>query len=236
MSQTTTQSFYETGDYLEHNQSWHTEDSPWKAGNILKILNRNQLQPKTVCEVGCGAGEILKQMSLGMSEDTQFYGYEISPQAFSMAQARENERTHFFLKDLLAEDPSVQFDLAMAIDVFEHVEDDFGFVRQLKERADYKIYHIPLDITVNGILQDKFMYGRKTVGHIHYYTKETALAILQDTGHEIIDHFYTADSLELPRKTLKSKVARIPRKLLYGLRPDLTVKLFGGFSLMVLAR
>ncbi|MFP4092009.1 MAG: class I SAM-dependent methyltransferase [Cyclobacteriaceae bacterium] len=232
----TSQQFYETGDYLEHNQSWHTEDSPWKAGNILKILKRNRIKPESICEVGCGAGEILRQMSLKLPKKTEFYGYEISPQAYEMSQSRENEHTHFFLKDLLAEDPSVRFDLVMAIDVFEHVEDDFGFVRKLKERGGYKIYHIPLDITVNGILQDKFMHGRKTVGHIHYYTKETALALLQDTGHEIIDWFYTADSLELPRKTFKSKVAKVPRKLLFGLRPDLTVKLFGGFSMMVLAR
>lgn len=232
----TSQQFYETGDYLEHNQSWHTEDSPWKAGNILKILKRNRIKPESICEVGCGAGEILRQMSLKLPKKTEFYGYEISPQAYEMSQSRENEHTHFFLKDLLSEDPSVRYDLVMAIDVFEHVEDDFGFVRKLKERGDYKIYHIPLDITVNGILQDKFMHGRKTVGHIHYYTKETALALLQDTGHEIIDWFYTADSLELPRKTLKSKVAKVPRKLMFGLRPDLAVKLFGGFSMMVLAR
>jgi hypothetical protein len=232
----TAQDFYESGDYLEHNQSWHTEDSPWKAGNILKMIRKNNISPKSVCEVGCGAGEILRQMSREMPSDTEFYGYEISPQAFEMSKSRENEHTHFFLKDLLAEDPSVQFDMVMAIDVFEHVEDDFGFVRKLKERATHKIYHIPLDISVNGILQDKFMHGRKTVGHIHYYTKETALALLRDTGHEIVDHFYTADSLELPRKTFKSKVAKVPRKLMFDARPDLCVKLFGGFSLLVLAR
>jgi len=237
MSQTmTAQSFYETGDYLKHNESWHTEDSPWKASNILKILRRNQLQPQTVCEVGCGAGEILRQMSRELPDTTRYFGYEISPQAYEMSKDRENEQTSFYLRDLLEEDDSVRYDLVMSIDVFEHVEDDFGFVRKLKDRGEYKIYHIPLDISVNGILQDKFMYGRKTVGHIHYYTKETALAILEDTGHEIIDYFYTADSLELPRKTWKSKIAKIPRKLLFGTKPDLTVKLFGGFSLMVLAR
>lgn len=233
---TTSQSFYETGDYLEHNKTWHTEDSPWKAGNILKMIRRNQINASTICEVGCGAGEILKQMSLHLPASTHFYGYEISPQAFEMSKSRENSRLKFFLKDLLAEDQSVKFDVVMAIDVFEHVEDDFGFVRKLKNRGKYKIYHIPLDISINGILQDKFMYGRQTVGHIHYYTKDTALAILEDTGHQIIDYFYTADSLELPRKTLKSKIAKLPRKLLFQLKPDLVVKIFGGFSLMVLAK
>ena len=227
---------YETGEYLAHNESWHTEDSPWKARDILRILRQNSINPATVCEVGCGAGEILRQMSYRLPQNTQFHGYEISPQAYEMTHERANERVHFYLKDLLEEDPSVTYDVVMAIDVFEHVENDFGFVRQLRKRGTYQIYHVPLDISVNGILQDKFMYGRKTVGHIHYYTKETALALLQDTGHQIVDWFYTPDSLELPRKTLKSKLAKYPRKLMYSVKPDLTVKLLGGFSMLVLTR
>ena len=227
---------YETGEYLAHNETWHTEDSPWKAKDILRILKKNLVDAQTICEVGCGAGEILRQMSYKLPEDVQFHGYEISPQAYEMTQERANDRLHFYLKDLLEEDPSVTYDVVMAIDVFEHVEDDFGFVRKLRQRGEYQIYHIPLDISVNGVLQDKFMYGRKTVGHIHYYTKETALALLRDTGHQIVDYFYTPDSLELPRKTLKSKIAKYPRKLLYRVKPDLTVKLFGGFSLLVLTR
>ena len=171
-----------------------------------------------------------------MPPDTEFYGYEVSPQAYEMTHERASDRRHFYLKDLLEEDPAVRYDVVMAIDVFEHVEDDFGFVRRLRERGDYQVYHIPLDISVNGVLQDKFMLGRETVGHIHYYTKETALALLKDTGHEIVDWFYTPDSLELPRKTLKSKLAKYPRQLMYRVKPDLTVKLFGGFSLLVLTK
>lgn len=229
-------SIYETGEYLEKNKDWHVSDSPWKAGNIFKIIQRNQLNYKTVCEVGCGAGEILKQLSYKMPQDVRFEGYEISPQAYKLSKERENDRIKFHLKDLLQEDESVKFDIVMAIDVFEHVEDEFDFLRKLRTRGKYKIFHIPLDITINGILQDKFMVGRRTVGHINYYTKETALATLEDTGYKIMDYFYTADSLELPRKTFKSKVAKYPRKLLYKLNSDLTVKIFGGFSLMVLAK
>lgn len=232
----TEENMYETGEYLKKNQDWHVSDSPWKAGNIYKIIQRNNLNYKSVCEVGCGAGEILKQLSYKMPQDVKFEGYEISPQAYELSKSRENDRIKFHLKDLLEEDPKVKFDIVMAIDVFEHVEDSFSFLRKLRSRGKYKVFHIPLDITINGILQDKFMTGRNTVGHINYYTKETALATLEDTGYEIMDYFYTADSLELPRKTFKSKLAKLPRKLLFGANEDLAVKLMGGFSLMVLAR
>ena len=213
---------YETGEYLAHNESWHTEDSPWKARDILRILRKNLIEFDTVCEVGCGAGEILRQMSYKLPKTTQFHGYEISPQAYEMTHERASDRLHFYLKDLLEEDPSVTYDVVMAIDVFEHVEDDFGFVRQLRPRGTYQVYHIPLDISVNGILQDKFMYGRKTVGHIHYYTKETALALLQDTGHQIIDYFLHARFAGASPKNDEEQTGQVSPKttVQHQARPD----------------
>ena len=64
--------------------------------------------------------------------------------------------------------------------------------------------------------------------------KETAIATLVDSGYEIIDFFYTAGSLDLPRKTFKSKMAVFPRKLMYKLNKDMAVRVLGGFSLLVL--
>ena len=51
---------YTNGYYLEKNPTWHVEDSSWKAKNIIKMMKRNNIVPKTICEVGCGAGEILR--------------------------------------------------------------------------------------------------------------------------------------------------------------------------------
>ncbi|MDX9745689.1 MAG: hypothetical protein WCX84_00020 [Syntrophales bacterium] len=101
---------------------------------------------------------------------------------------------------------AAHFDIVMAIDVFEHVEDCFGFLRKLKEKAEYKIFHIPLDLSVQTVLRSfPIIHGRKSVGHIHYFTKETALETLKDTGYLIIDYFYTGGSLELPNRGWKTK-------------------------------
>ena len=72
----------ENSNYLEANPTWHTEDSPWKATQILKMIERNSLQPKTVVEIGCGAGEILNQLHQRIADKTiEFSGYEIAPDA-----------------------------------------------------------------------------------------------------------------------------------------------------------
>ena len=56
------QTLYLDGGYLAKNPGWHVEESAWKATHILRMLKQNHLSPRTVCDVGCGAGEVLKQL------------------------------------------------------------------------------------------------------------------------------------------------------------------------------
>jgi cyclopropane fatty-acyl-phospholipid synthase-like methyltransferase len=228
---------YEDGTYLANNPGWHEEDSPWKAKHIIKIIKQNSLDPKTICEVGCGAGGILNELSESYNDtDRKFIGYDISPQAFELCSKKAKENLEFRFGDLL-EDDAAHFDIVMAIDVFEHVEDYYGFLRKLKEKGEYKIFHIPLDLSVQTVFRSSpIIKWRKTVGHIHYFTKETALESLKDTGYSIVDYFYTQGSLELSNRGWKSHLLRIPRRLAFALNKDFAVRLLGGYSLMVLAK
>ncbi len=129
------------------------------------------------------------------------------------------------------------FDIVMAIDVFEHVEDYFGFLKKLREKAEHAIFHIPLDLSVQTVLRSApIIKYRKSVGHIHYFTKETALETLKDIGYEIVDYFYTGSSLELPNRGWKANLLNAPRRLAFLVNKDLAVRLLGGYSLMVLAK
>lgn len=233
MSDTT---IYEDGTYLQKHPTWHEEDSAWKAKQISKMLRANNIIPSTLCELGCGAGEILNCLSREYKDKVFFSGYEISPQAFAICKNKKTENLHFFLENLL-ECEGVAFDVVMAIDVFEHVEDYFGFLRELRKKGTYKIFHIPLDLSVQSVFRSsRLIADRLSVGHIHYFTKETALATLKDTGYEVIDYFYTSSLLELPNLSWKARVMKIPRKLLFQLDSDLAARVLGGFSLLVLAK
>lgn len=231
-----TEDIYTAGEYLANNPTWHEEDSPWKAGLIEKILTRNSVHPGSICEVGCGAGEILNQLHARLPADVVFSGYEISPQAYEIASRKAKQRLNFYLKDLLQEH-ACHFDVLLAIDVFEHIEDYYGFLRQIRGKAEYKVFHIPLDISVQRVLLAKpILKRRRDVGHIHYFTKETALATLEDTGYEIVDHFYTAGSLDLPADSIVYSLGRLPLRLACMINKDLAVRILGGHSLLVLAR
>lgn len=229
-------SIYNDGTYLEVSQSWHEEDSPWKARQILRMLDRHGIEPATICEVGCGAGEILRQLADSLGHDRSYVGFDVSPQAIALASEKAAPHLRFARGDILGmETPA--FDLVMAIDVFEHVEDYIGFVRNLRTRGEYKLFHIPLDMNVQMVLRGTpIKRVRELVGHIHYFSKDTALATLEDAGYHIVDHFYTANMLELPQIGWRGQLMKLPRRLAFSLHPDLATRLLGGYSLMVLAR
>lgn len=227
-----TSSAYTDGRYLAQNASWHVEDSAWKARQILGILERNAVHPTTLAEVGCGAGEILAQLARALP-DARLDGYDVSPDALALAATRATDRLTFHLADLTTE--VVRVDCLLCIDVVEHVEDYLGFLRALRSTARVAVFHIPLDVTVLSVLRDKMLAARNEVGHLHYFTPATALATLRDCGYRIIDSAFTPAFRDVPGRSVATRLANIPRRMLYWLSPRLMVRWLGGASLLVLA-
>jgi tRNA G46 methylase TrmB len=93
-------SMYTDGEYVRKNPTWHVEDSLWKAQQVVKILERNSVVPKTIAEVGCGAGEVIRRVSLAFP-DTWCRGFEISPDAIERTRGRETENLAYHLCDVL---------------------------------------------------------------------------------------------------------------------------------------
>ena len=227
---------YTGGGYGEMNPSWHVEESEWKAEQILHMLGRNGVWPKTICEVGCGAGEVLKQMQDRMESDCAFVGYDISPQAIALCQTRANARLQCRLADIRQE-PDSHYDLMLVLDVVEHVEDYFGLLRGLRPKATHTIFHLPLDVSVQTVLRPHgLLQTRAAYGHIHYFTNEIALPLVRDAGYSVLDHVYTRWSLDMPTHELPKRLMQLPRKLLFALDEDVAARVLGGFSLLILAQ
>lgn len=225
-------SLYKDGQYLAQNPDWHLEDSPWKARNVGEILRRNGITPRSLVDIGCGAGGVLDILSHKLP-NTKLVGYEISPDASAFwpnLAGRVEYRQADFLKG------HDRYNVLLLLDVFEHVEDYMGFLRRLLDRADYFIFHIPLDIYFWALLRGQPLINRSEIGHLHYFWKASALATLQDTGYEMMDFFYTAHADARRPDSMRSRIAKLTRSLLLKVQPDLAVLLLGGFSLMVLAR
>jgi SAM-dependent methyltransferase len=234
---------YTNGAYLEHAPDWHVGDAEWKAGKVLEMIDRHGLQPASLCDVGCGAGEVLARLRSQMSSDTHFSGFDISPQAIALARAKEAANLKFFNLDF-ARDTGEVFDVVLLLDVFEHVPDYLSFLTQLRQRGRRFIFHIPLDLHAQSVLrQSRYMLSmRREFGHLHYFTLQTALATLADTGYTVLDHIYTWDHESLPlsaRELLAHPfrwgVQALDRAL-FTWTPGLAASLRPHFNALVLAR
>lgn len=216
-----------TGDqYITANPDWHVADSPWKAVQILEMLKAEPVE--TVCEVGCGAGEILRQLHDRMPATRRLVGYEIAEAPLRIAAERATERLSFKLADAASDDEV--FDLMIVMDVIEHVGDPIAFLENLRFKAKRTILHVPLDLSVQSVIRPgKLTSWRESVGHINYFTPETAIATVRDAGYVIRGHVFTR-SFDLEATTVKARLARVPRRLL----PEaVTVRLLGGYSILI---
>jgi SAM-dependent methyltransferase len=229
---------YAGGEYREFNPDWHAGDSRWKADQVRGMITRNQLAPRNVLEIGCGAGGVLASLaSSGLGGETEFLGVDIAPDAIEQASSTHGDDPHLVFRVGDISDVDQSFDVVLLIDVIEHVEDYFGLLRGAREIARNLILHVPLEFTASSALRRHVLAeARTSVGHIHHFTKETCLATLRDTGFQVVDCVYTAGSLDLPAKRLRTKAASLPRRIIRTVNPDLAAHALGGFSLLILAR
>jgi SAM-dependent methyltransferase len=225
-------SIYKDGTYLEKTGgTWHVEHSSFKARWIARMLSRHPDTPLgSVCEIGCGAGAILHELQEILPKSVVFTGYEISPQAHALSNEFANERCRFILGDAFSD--SELFDLVLVIDVVEHVEDCFTFLRSAKRKGRFKLYHIPLDIHVSSLIRGTNMWD--TFGHLHVFTIETALKALEYSGHRVIDWLLSDGAIEVP-KYARTHLLNILRRPFGMISPKLAARLFGGYSLLVFA-
>ncbi len=232
-----TNEFYTSGGYLKNNPSWGFEDAKMKSILIDKIITRNGLHPLDVVETGCGAGGNLYEWSKLNPKIKTFKGYDISPQAIGLAKQFENERIKFYCEDFLFLD-TAPADFLLMIDVLEHIDDYIGFLQKLKNKSNYFVFHVPLDLCCRTIFKPHVLYQQRTsVGHIHYFTKDIIEWAIVDAGYEIIDQFYTKPVADTEAsKSPKHLLKKAMRNFSFLINPDWSAKYWGGYSIMFLLK
>lgn len=226
---------YNDNTYLTNNPGWHEEDAPFKAGKIAALLQRNNIPLNTICEAGCGSGEILVQLAGTLKGVTSMIGYDISAQAINIAKKKETPLLKFEETDIASTHADVFFDLMLVIDVIEHIENYFAFLRGIVHKSRYTIFHIPLDMSMWSLFREKMLIeSKKRVGHIHNFTEEFILSILEDNGFTILDKLYTEPTFEVT--SAKQKFINSVRKMLFRINKRFCTKTLGGYSIMVLAK
>lgn len=227
---------YLSDEYLRRNPSWDQEDSAWKAQRVLQLMRRHGLLGPRIVEVGCGAGGVLAELARALPE-ARFRGFDIAPDAARLwPPPGQISNLELEVGDLLAREEA-PYDLALILDVVEHVGDPLDFLDRMRPRAAHHILHFPLDLSAIAVLRGSpLMHVREKVGHLHFYTKDLALALLADSGYDVVEWLYTGAAFSAPQRTWRTRLASLPRRLAYALGKDAGVRLLGGETLMALAR
>jgi hypothetical protein len=233
ISQTTPAIIYKDGEYLKKNQTWHTEDSPYKSRLVMDALEKNNVDFSTCADIGCGAG-LVAELLAKKYPLKKFSGYELSPDVQHLIEQREKlPNLDFYNEDIFEQNR--RYDLVVCLDVFEHVEDYYGFLKSLKCKGEKFIFNIPLDMNVAKILTSGIKYARNEVGHLHYFSQYTAIETLKDCGYNVKSANLSAAFLKIPPRNIRQAVMLPIRfiSLLFGMK--FATKLFGGASLVVYA-
>src|SRR5262245_38113137 len=116
----------------------------WCVGTrriFFELIERSGVRGRAL-DVGCGTGAILTEFPPGWSVVA---GCDYSPEALAFCQAR---RLQQLVRSTGVELPFATgaFDLVMAIDVIEHLDDDAGCVREMARicrSGGYVLVHVP---------------------------------------------------------------------------------------------
>ena len=224
---------YSDGTYAERNPKFGDDTAEWKAAKAVRAIEQFGIPHRSVAEIGCGGGEILRRLKQALPVEKAI-GFEPMPEAFAVAKRRESEGLSY-RNELVTEDTEERFDLVLCFDVVEHVEDYFSFLRTLQVISKRFLFHFPLDMNVQMVARASPLERvRKEVGHIHFFSKETALASLRHCGYKIEGSFYTFGA-ESGFGSRAYRMLKYVRKVCRKIHEDLTVRFLGGYSLMIYA-
>ena len=131
-------------------------------------------------------------------------------------------------------------DIIIAADVFEHTQDSYDFLTKLKKKGNFFLFNIPIEISLFSMMRKKniFKHSYNNVGHLHFYTMRTSLLLLESTGFEVINYNLVNNRFKnlKDKKNLASLLISIPQYILEIFSKNLACSIFGGYSLIVLAK
>lgn len=172
--------------------------------NILRMV-KQQPGIKTFVDIGCGAGELACSLAQKGYRGT---GLDFSEQAITVANTIKQQRkidddTLRFKLGGLENITNDWADLVICCEVLEHIEDDAGFLQQLRPQGRYFIFSVP----ARQAWFDKF---DAKVGHYRRYDKADLQKLLQDNGFEIIEFdSYGYPYINITRKVRQALASRV---------------------------
>jgi SAM-dependent methyltransferase len=220
-------------DYAELNPGWHVEDAEDKTTAVLKSMQRASLRPRSICDVGCGAGDVLARLHRTLRTE-RAVGYDISQRAVELASRHAADGLRFVAGRV---EPDVQpFDVMLLLDVVEHVPDPVSFLISLRHVAPHAIMNIPLELSVLKVLSpNSLARGRRALGHVHYFNESVVYELLCEADYSITDVWFSPPGTGRVVRDRRRRALRVAQRAATRIGPRIAARTIGGSSLMVVA-
>jgi SAM-dependent methyltransferase len=184
---------YSTDDYWSLNPSFHSDESHYKYKKLIPyievLIAMHHSKSIRILDIGGGAGYICLFLCTHLCSRgiiPEVTALDLSPLALEKQKEINPFVTHIIQGDVTSvfESNTFNFDVTLMIDVVEHTSDPHVFLRRISLNSRYILFNIPIEINIFDSLRNLYFggtyYDRQTyeLGHLHFYSCRTALALL----------------------------------------------------------
>jgi SAM-dependent methyltransferase len=180
MTHVETREFYEAGyaledpEHAERMGRWRAIGARSKAAHVRTLLERADLQPRTIVEIGCGDGSLLAQLSALATID----GFELSENAAAHARSRGVARKVEAFDGVNVPAPDDGYDVAVLSHVIEHVPDPRPLLEEAARVAPHVIVEVPLEANRSARRPAKRALA-EAAGHLHAFDRAAVRGLLE---------------------------------------------------------
>lgn len=222
--------------YLSLNPDWHWEDAPRKFHEITQILPLEKYD--RMLDIGCGIG-VLTRIIADYYRCGDITGLDISKTAIEKATELDKAGQVNWVKgDIFSLTSNIVYDVVLCVDVIEHLKEVNKFFKVVRGLAKLMVVRLPIEQTILNslmrtlLIKDEYERLEKKYGHINHFTPVAIKKLLKQLDFEILD--YKAFSIP-PRTSLWLDFFRRLESLTIASVPDLTLRLFGGFLVLLIS-
>lgn len=172
---------------LEEGHFWFRH----RTGIILRTIKRYASNARSVLEVGCGTGVVLAAIRRAFPH-MSLSGSDLFAQGLSYAHARVPD-ADFYQMDACRMPFDEEFNLILALDVLEHIEDDRSALKEMHRSlkpGGHVIVTVPQHPCLWSIQDEKAFHRRR-------YARENLMDELHDAGFDVL-HATSFMTLLLP--------------------------------------
>ena len=175
---------------IQHHAEWLRRGALHKADSIEMLLKKNQIEPKSILELGCGTGAVLGELSRRKLADA-YYGVDFSEEAVQYMTKLYPEVQGAAADIVQNPNPfgDIAFDVVIVCHTIEHLERPMEFLKAT-EHMNFKtmIAEVPLEDLffgrVKALLKDR---SKNAAGHVQFFTRQSFRDLLEEAGFNLQD-------------------------------------------------